>query len=117
MLWFDTLSDFMKVYDGTAWQKTGSSINGTSARSTYTATAGQTTFNAVYDVGYVDLYLNGIKLEAVVDFIAENGTTVVLTSGASLNDAVNIVAYGIFELADHYSKIEIDNMLVTNIEW
>ena len=85
-------------------------MNGTSSRYIYTATAGQTTFSGAddngdtlaYDVAsgtaFADIYLNGVKL-APSDFTATNGTSIVLGSGASLNDIFQVVAYGTFELA------------------
>ena len=99
-LWFDTdpASLTMKVYDGSGFVNAGSSVNGTSNRTTYTATAGQTSFAATYDAGFVDVYLNGVKLINGTDFTATNGSSVVLTTGAALNDTVDIVGYGTFEL-------------------
>jgi len=97
-LWFDTTNDIMKVYDGAGFVNAGSSVNGTANRVTYTATAGQTSFNATYDAGYVDVYLNGVKLITGTDFTATNGSTVVLATGAALNDTVDIVAYGTFNI-------------------
>jgi hypothetical protein len=38
--------------------------------------AGQTVFAATYDAGYVDVYLNGVKLLAGTDFTATNGTSI-----------------------------------------
>ena len=55
-LYFDTTANEMRVYTGSVWKATGSAVNGTSQRSTYTATASQTTFAAVYDVGFIDVY-------------------------------------------------------------
>ncbi len=98
-LWFDTANDIMKVYDGSGFVNAGSSVNGTANRVVYTATAGQTTFSATYDAGYVDVYLNGVKLIAGTDFTATNGSSVVLATGAALNDTVDIVAYGTFNVA------------------
>lgn len=99
-LWFDTdpASLVMKVYDGSGWVNAGSSVNGTSERQTYTATGGQTTFAATYDAGYVDVYLNGVKLINGSDFTATNGTSIVLSTGATAGDTVDIVAYGTFTL-------------------
>ena len=99
-LWFDTdpASLVMKVYDGSGWVNAGSSVNGTSERQTYTATGGQTTFAATYDAGYVDVYLNGVKLIDGSDFTATNGTSIVLSTGATAGDTVDIVAYGTFTL-------------------
>lgn len=69
---------------------------GSSARnvSTFTATAGQTTFTITggYTVNLVDVYLNGARLTGV-DYTATNGTTVVLTTGARINDIIDVVNY------------------------
>ena len=52
----------------------------------FVATANQTTFTGLnYTVGYVDVFLNGIKLDGQDEFTATNGTSVVLTDGATLN--------------------------------
>ena len=71
----------------------------TQTRQTFDCTAGQTTFNtAGYAVGYLDVYMNGIKLVDGEDFTATNGSDVVLTTGAALNDIVDIVLYSAAEL-------------------
>ena len=83
-------------------------VNGTSARFKFTATANQTTFSGsddnsvtlAYNVGYIDLYLSGIRLIAGSDYTASNGTSIVLAAGASVNDIIEIVSYGTFVLAD-----------------
>ena len=110
-LWFDETTDIMKVYNGSSWQSAGSSVNGTSERQAYTATAGQTVFNATYDSGFVDVYLNGIKILDGTDFTATNGSSIVLSSGATAGDIVDIVAYGTFELADVYTQAQADSLL------
>lgn len=99
-LYFDTSASEMRVYTGTAWKAIGSAVNGTTNRATYTATAGQTTFAITYDVGFVDVYLNGLKLQATSEFTATNGTSIVLTTPATAGDVVDIVAYGVFSVAD-----------------
>jgi hypothetical protein len=68
----------MYVWGSGGWQAAGSSVNGTSDRQTYTASAGQTVFAATYDTGYIDVYLNGVKLVAGTDFTATNGTSITL---------------------------------------
>ena len=108
-LYFNTTSNIMFVRSGSGgWQAAGSSVNGTSGRNTYTATSGQTTFSATYDVGYVDVYLNGVKLLVGTDVTATSGSTVVLSAGATAGDIIDIVGYGTFQLADHYSKTAAD---------
>jgi len=107
-LYFNTTTDIMYVYGGSGWQAAGSSVNGTSNRNTYTATAGQTSFAATYDPGYVDAYLNGVKLINGTDFTATSGTSIVLASGAAVGDTVDIVGFGTFVVADTYTKTQAD---------
>jgi hypothetical protein len=106
-LYFDTTANELKVYKSSGWAAAGSTVNGTAARFEYTATAGQTTFTGAdnnsavlaYDSGFCDIYLNGVKL-ANADFTATSGNSVVLASGAALNDILMVVAYGTFQLAN-----------------
>lgn len=78
--------------------------------STLTATNGQTSFTPTsgYTVGYVDVYLNGVKLISGTDYTASNGTNVVLTSGAATGDTLEVVAYLPRGLSDGYTKAEAD---------
>jgi len=72
----------------------------TQTRQSFTATASQTTFNtAGYSPGYIDVFLNGVKL-APADYTATNGSDVVLAVGAASNDILEIVAYEIFQVVD-----------------
>ena len=77
----------------------------------YTATAGQTSFSgsdnnsqtlAYTDSAYIDVYQNGILL-IPSDYTATTGTTVVLDTGATVSDTVQIVAYDVFSVADTVS--------------
>jgi len=112
-LYFDTTVEEMRVYDGAAWQATGSTVNGTSQRQSFTATASQTTFTVTggYDSGFADVYLNGAKLVNGTDVDVSSGSDVVLTNGADAGDSVDVVAYGAFELADTYTKAEVDGFV------
>lgn len=66
---------------------------------TYVATASQTTFNAVYGVGAVDVYQNGVLLTPD-DYTASTGTTIVLDTGAAFQDEITIVCHNTFSVAD-----------------
>lgn len=71
----------------------------TQTRETFTATASQTTFNtAGYQPGYLDVFMNGVKLIDGSDYTATNGSDVVLSSGAAINDLIEVVAYTAFEV-------------------
>ncbi len=101
-LWFDTTNDVMKVKASTGFVNAGSSVNGTSERKDYVVgtsqgsyTGSTTIFPAVYDAGFVDVYLNGVKLQPA-DFTATNGTNVELLTAAQTNDTVSIIGYGTF---------------------
>ena len=106
---FDTTAQKLKVFDGTSYQLAGSSVNGTSQRFKFTATASQTTFSSndddgnslTYDPLFLDVYLNGVRLVngSSNDFVATNGTSIVLNSGASAGDILNVVSFGTFSLA------------------
>ena len=107
---FDTTAGKLKIFDGNSYALAGSSVNGTSQRFKYVATSGQTTFSGndangnslTYDVAsgtaFADIYLNGVKLD-VTDFTATTGTSIVLGSGASTGDILQVVAYGTFTLS------------------
>jgi hypothetical protein len=103
-LYFDTTQNFMKVWSNAGWINAGSSVNGTTERYTYHATAGQTVFTATYEAGYIDVFLNGSKLENGVDFTAVTATDITLTSPAALNDVVDIICYAVFELSTAPTK-------------
>ena len=107
-LYFDTVAGAMKVYSANGWTNAGSSVNGTTNRYSYTATAGQTVFAATFDSGYVDVFLNGVKQLVGTDVTATSGTSVVFASGTTVNDIVEIVGYGTFVLADHYTEAQSD---------
>ena len=71
----------------------------TQTRDSFIATAGQTSFpTSGYTPNFLDVYLNGIKLHSS-DFTATNGSDVVLTTGAAVNDVIEVVAYNAFDVA------------------
>ena len=57
-----------------------------------TATDGQTSFSFTYNTGFLDVYVNGVKL-APTEFTATNGSTVVLAHGAFAGDQVQFVSF------------------------
>ena len=59
---------------------------------TFTASSGQTSFSFTYNVGYLDVFVNGVKLSSS-EFTANNGSTVVLSVGSFVGDIVELVSY------------------------
>ena len=106
-LYFDTTANELKVYKSSGWAAAGSTVNGTSARFKYTASAGQTTFTGAddngntlaYDASFIDVYLNGVKLINGTEVTVTSGTSVVLAAGATQNDILDLVAFGTFNVA------------------
>jgi hypothetical protein len=74
----------------------------------YTATAGQTTFSGAddnsatlsYTADNIIVTLNGVVLENGTDYTATDGTSIVLTTGAALDDELNIIAFKSFTVSD-----------------
>ena len=85
---------YIKKDDGTASivEISGGGSGSAYTRYTYTATSSQTTFSVTYEVGFVDVWLNGVKLHSS-DFTATNGSTVVLSSGATAGDLFEAIAW------------------------
>jgi len=70
----------------------------TQNRESFTASANQTSFaTAGYTVGFVDAFLNGVRLNTA-DFTATNGSDIVLASGAAVNDILDVISYATFEV-------------------
>ena len=61
---------------------------------TNTATAGQTSFGFSYNVNFLDVYVNGVKLTSS-EYVASNGSSITLISPAFVNDIVEFISYNI----------------------
>ena len=91
--------------------------NGVRNRFQYQATAGQTSFTGsdanslvltYTDSLYLDVYQNGVLLVPGTDYAATTGTSVVLVTGASTGDVVEMVAYDVCSVNETYTKTESD---------
>ena len=85
---------------------TPSAASATYVRTSFTATASQTTFTVAYTVGYAEVFLNGVLLNST-DYTASNGTTIVLGVGATLNDIVEVIAYNVTSLSTSITSTNI----------
>ena len=67
----------------------------------YTATSSQTSFSGAddnsdslsYVTGFVQVFLNGILLDPTLDYAATTGSSIVLTSGASTGDLLQVETF------------------------
>jgi hypothetical protein len=72
----------------------------TQTRDRFVATSGQTSFaTSGYTPGFVDVYLDGVKLDQD-EYTATNGSDVVLDSGATTGQILEVVAFSSFDVAD-----------------
>jgi hypothetical protein len=106
----------MNVYDGGTWIEASAASQAILVVYQYTATGGQTTFSGTdnnsltlgYTVGSALVTLNGVMLEVGSEVTATSGTSVVLASGATAGDELNVYAFSTFNLADVYTKAQSD---------
>jgi hypothetical protein len=71
----------------------------TQHRQTVTANAGLTSITTSgYQPGYVDVYMNGVKLVDGTDYTATDGASITLASAANANDIIEIIANVPFQL-------------------
>jgi hypothetical protein len=95
---------------------------GVRQRYQYTATASQTTFSGTdtanltlnyTDNNFVDVYQNGVLLKGGGnDYTATSGTSVVLGTGATADDVIEIIVYDAFSAANFYSRTDSDSRYV-----
>jgi hypothetical protein len=105
-LYFDTTANELKVYKSSGWAAAGSTVNGTSARFHYDISGTPTSVTGAdangstlaYDAGYVDVYVNGVRMSQA-DVTVTSGDTVTFTEALADGDEVDIVAYGTFSVA------------------
>ena len=92
---------------------------GVRQRYQYTATASQTTFSGTdlgnltltyTDNNFVDVFQNGVLLKGGgTDYTATSGTSVVLATGASASDVIEIIVYDVFSVGNFYNRTDSDS--------
>ena len=111
-LYFDTTANELKVYKSSGWAAAGSTVNGTAQRYTYNITGTPNSVSGAdakgetlaYDAGFVDVYLNGVRLSNssgsyTGDVTVSSGNSVVFANNLAAGDVVDVVAYGTFSAA------------------
>ncbi len=92
---------------------------GVRQRYQYTATASQTTFSGTdtanltlnyTDNNFVDVYQNGVLLKGGGnDYTATSGTSVVLATGATADDVIEIIVYDAFSVGNFFNRTDSDS--------
>ena len=78
-----------------------------------TGYSGSTTdFPSSYDVGFVQVFQNGVLLTPS-DYTATNNTSVILSTPANTGDEITISAFGTFQVANTYTQNQVDSLLAT----
>lgn len=94
MIRYNTDDAQFEGYADGAWGAIAGQGGNTFNQTSFIATASQTTFNVTYTVGLVDVYQNGAKLVgAGTDFTASTGSNIVLTTGATANDTIEVTSW------------------------
>lgn len=88
--------------DGT-WSTPSTGATSTYIRTSFTATAAQTTFTVAYTVGYLEVYVNGVLLNGA-DVTATSGTAFSITACAA-GDIVESIAYNISSVGAFVSSV------------
>ena len=107
-LYFNTSTNVLNVYGASGWQNAGSSVNGTSARFKFVASGTPTSFSGndangnslSYDAGFIDVYLNGIKMVNGTDVTVTSGSAIVFASAVTSGDIIEAIAFGTFAVAN-----------------
>ena len=101
-----------------SWSTIAGGTNTYTTKQTTTATEGQTaiTVSANYTSGFVDVYLNGVRLISGTDYTETNTTTVTLASGATAGDEIETVAWKTLGDVVNIGTVNvIDNLSITGV--
>jgi hypothetical protein len=93
-LYFNSVANEMRVWNGTAWQAVAS-LPDLVVESSFTATAGQTSAAfgmGGYRVGFLYVYVNGVLL-AAADITATDGSNVTFAAALAAGDEVRMLTF------------------------
>lgn len=118
-LYWDTTTNKMRVYTASGWVDSTSMSQAALTIYRYTATAGQTTFSGAdvnglvlaYLAGGLVVALNGVIIVNGVDYTATNGVTVVLGSGATAGDTLEVYAFSSFSISSVNGSALVDGTI------
>jgi hypothetical protein len=113
-LYWNTVSNAMQVWSGSAWGGITSAVS--SSRWSKTAAGGETTLNGAdnnsvtlsYTAGYEQVYLNGVLLARGDDYTASNGSSITGISALTAGDIVEVLSWTPFSVANALTVSTID---------
>lgn len=118
-LYYNTTDLEMRVYNGTIFELAGSVISGLIDITPFVATQDQTVFTGLtYDANSASLVTRaGNILVPTVDYTANDGSTLTLTTGARAGDNILFFAFGAFNgsLSDLQAEIDTNTASITTI--
>ena len=84
------------------------------ARQVFNATSavGVVTFTSGYNPGYLDVYLNGVRLLEPGDYSASDRSTIILTTNATNGDVIEAVAYKALNISTSQIGIQSGGTLI-----
>jgi hypothetical protein len=113
-IYFNTVSNVMLAWSGSAW----TSISSSAAiyRYRFTATGGETSKSGADDssqtlaylAGYEQVYLNGVLLVRGQDYTATNGTSITALSALVVNDVLEIITFTAFSVITDIPQSVVD---------
>ena len=113
-LYWNTSSNKMFVWSGTAWAEISSSADIISYK--YTVAGGATSVSGAddngltlaYTVGKEQVYINGVLQVRGSDYTATTGSSITGMAALTVNDIVTILAFTAFVVANTYTQAEAD---------
>ena len=113
-LYWNTVTNLMFVWSGSAWGSISSSAE--IYRYRYTASGGETSVSGAdangatlsYIVGKEQVYLNGVLLARTSDYTATNGTSISSLAALTASDIVEIITFTSFEVANAVTQTNFD---------
>lgn len=117
------LSRPVYVYTGTEWVPIGPQTSYITSRWTKTMSGGETSLSGTdnnsvslsYDVGYEQVYLNGVLLVRGVDYVATTGTTITGLTALAASDVVEVMTFRATEIAGTYAVAEADDKFLSKV--
>lgn len=120
-IYYNSTTSRMRVYTSLGWVDASTTGVGTLSTFEFVATGGQTVFTGndvngvslAYTSGSTIVSLNGSVLRPGDDYTATNGTSITLAVPSTASDELQVMAFGNFNVASHYTKTEADALFQT----